>query len=74
VSAARRRATAAGRALLASYDRPPARDDLLWYAATALLVERAVRAISRIDVAAMADLERVLETALRWAGRREDLR
>jgi hypothetical protein len=25
-------------------------------------------------VAAMADLERVLETALRWAGRREDLR
>jgi hypothetical protein len=67
-------ATAAGKALLASYDRPPARDDLLWYAATALLVERAVRAISRIDVAAMADLERVLETALRWAGRREDLR
>jgi hypothetical protein len=60
-------AVAAGEALLSSYDRRPAHQDLLWYAAAALLVERAVRAISRVDVAGIADLERVLTTALRWA-------
>jgi aminoglycoside phosphotransferase len=63
-------ADAAAEALLASYDRTPSHNDLLWYAAAALLVERAVRAISRVDVAGIGDLERVLETALRWAGRR----
>lgn len=60
-------AAAAGEALLTSYERRPAHQDLLWYAAAALLVERAVRAISRLDVAGIADLERVLATALRWA-------
>jgi aminoglycoside phosphotransferase len=64
-------AQAAAEALLAGYDRGPSRADLLWYAAAALLVERAVRAISRVDVAAIGDLERVLMTALRWAGQRE---
>jgi len=63
-------ARAAAEALLAAYDRGPSRADLLWYAAAALLVERAVRAISRVDVAAIGDLERVLVTALRWAGPR----
>ena len=48
----------------------PSRADLLWYSAAALLVERAVRAISRVDAAAIGDLERVLVTALRWAGPR----
>ena len=62
-------AAAAAEALLASYDRPPSPDDLLWYAAAALLVERAARAVSRVDVAVMAEQERVLTTALRWAGR-----
>ena len=63
-------AQAAAEALLAAYDRRPSRADLLWYAAAALLVERAVRAISRVDAAAIGDLERVLVTALRWAGPR----
>ncbi len=63
-------AQAAAEALLAGYERGPSRADLLWYAAAALLVERAVRAISRVDVAAIGDLERVLVTALRWAGQR----
>jgi Ser/Thr protein kinase RdoA (MazF antagonist) len=60
-------AAAAGEALLTSYERRPAHRELLWYAAAALLVERAVRAISRVDIAGIADLERVLVTALRWA-------
>jgi hypothetical protein len=63
-------AEVAGDALLAAYDRPPSRDDLLWYAATALLVERAARAISRLDMPAINDLEGVLATALAWARRR----
>jgi aminoglycoside phosphotransferase (APT) family kinase protein len=63
-------AQAAAETLLAAYDRRPSRADLLWYAAAALLVERAVRAISRVDAAAISDLERVLLTALRWAGPR----
>lgn len=68
-------AQAAAEALLAAYDRRPSRADLLWYAAAALLVERAVRAIGRVDVAAIGDLERVLVTAQRWAGSRgTDLR
>jgi hypothetical protein len=67
-------AEVAGESLLASYDRRPSRDDLLWYAAAALLVERAARAISRVDVAAINDLERVLSTALGWTERRRDHR
>lgn len=62
-------ASAAAVALLDHYHRPPAHEDLLWYAAAALLVERAVRAISRVDVPALADLERVLTTALGWTAR-----
>ena len=61
-------AAAAADALLDSYDRPPPYDDLLWHAAAALLVERAARAVSRVDIAVMADLDRVLATALHWAG------
>jgi Ser/Thr protein kinase RdoA (MazF antagonist) len=60
-------AAEAGEALLSAYDRRPAHRDLLWHAAAALLVERAVRAICRVDLAGIADLERVLATALRWA-------
>lgn len=62
-------AEAAGEALLAAYDRPPSLD-LLWYAATALLVERAARAISRLDLPTIKDLEGVLATALAWGRRR----
>lgn len=61
-------AAAAGEALLSSYARRPAHRDLMWHAAAALLVERAVRAVCRVDVAGIADLERVLGTAVRWAG------
>ena len=61
-------AAAAGEALLTSYGRRPAHRDLLWHAAAALLVERAVRAVCRVDGAGIADLERVLDTAVRWAG------
>lgn len=60
-------AAAAADALLASYARPPEHAELVWYAAAALLVERAMRAVSRVDVATLADLERVLATAMRWA-------
>ena len=65
-------ADAAADALLGAYDRPPSFDDLLWYAAAALLVERAARAISRVDDAVINDLEGVLATALRWARGTED--
>jgi aminoglycoside phosphotransferase len=58
-------ATAAG-ALLDAYDRPPSTEDLVWFAAAALLVERAVRAISRVDLDGIAALERVLATAGAW--------
>lgn len=61
-------ATAAADALLTSYPRPPSTAELRWYAAAALLVERAVRAVSRVDLATLGDLERVLTTALHWAG------
>lgn len=60
-------AGAAVDALLASYDRPPERGVLVWYTAAALLVERAMRAVNRVDVATLADLERVLATAMYWA-------
>ena len=46
--------------------------DLLWYAAAALLVERAARAVHRVDVRTLAVLEQVLATALRWAEDRTD--
>ena len=45
----------------------PGHRDLLWYAAAALLVERAARAVHRVDVRTLAVLEQVLVTALRWA-------
>jgi streptomycin 6-kinase len=61
-------ARTAAEALLAGYQRGPSRTDLLWYAAAALLVERAARAISRVDVATIGDLERILATARRWVG------
>ncbi len=60
-------ATAAADALLASYAPLPDRGVLRWYAAAALLVERAGRAVSRVDLATLAELERVLGTALDWA-------
>jgi hypothetical protein len=66
-------AGAAAEALLAAYDRTPSPADLRWHAAAALLVERAARAIGRVDVPVISDLERVLATALRWAQRDEDL-
>ena len=66
-------AAAAAEALLAAYDRTPSAADLRWHAAAALLVERAARAVGRVDVPVLHDLERVLATALRWAQRDEDL-
>lgn len=65
-------AAAAADALLGAYDGPPAPDVLRWHAAAALLVERAGRAISRVNVAVLDDLEPVLTTALSWARRRGD--
>ena len=59
-------AAAAADALLDAYQRPPGHGDLLWYAAAALLVERAARAVSRMDTATLTELDRVLATALRW--------
>jgi len=66
------RASAAADAFLASYGQAPAHSDLLWYAAAALLVERAARAVHRVDVRTLAVLEEVLVTALRWAESRTD--
>ncbi len=60
-------ADAAAHALLSSYDGPLDRSTLGWYAAASLVVERALRAVSRVDVDALAGLETVLTTALRWA-------
>ena len=65
-------ASAAADAFLASYGQAPAHSDLLWYAAAALLVERAARAVHRVDVRTLAVLEDVLVTALRWAESRTD--
>jgi streptomycin 6-kinase len=59
-------AEAAAAALLEAYDRPPATEDLVWFAAAALLAERAVRAVSRVDLDGIAALERVLATAHGW--------
>lgn len=58
---------AAAEELLAGYGLAMDRSALIWYAAAALLVERAARAVSRIDLANLADLERVLTTAVHWA-------
>jgi len=66
----RETASAAANALLAAYTGGPRHADLLWYAAAALLVERAVRAVNRVDLATLADLEQVLETALHWVSAR----
>ena len=65
-------AAAAADALLGAYGRTPSPAELRWHAAAALLVERAARAIGRVDVAVIGDLERVLGTALRWARGEED--
>ena len=67
-------AAAAADAFLASYGPAPEHRDLLWYAAAALLVERAVRAVNRVDVRTLAVLEQVLATALRWAEDRTEER
>jgi hypothetical protein len=60
-------AATAADALLAAYAPLPERPALVWYAAAALLVERAARAVSRVDLATLADLEHVLTTAIGWA-------
>jgi Ser/Thr protein kinase RdoA (MazF antagonist) len=60
-------AARAADALLDAYDHPPGRASLVWHAAAALLVERAARAVSRVDVATLADLDQVLTTARHWA-------
>jgi hypothetical protein len=60
-------AEAAADALLGAYDRTLSPHNLRWHAAAALLVERAARAISRVDDAVIDELERVLATALRWS-------
>ena len=67
-------ASAAADAFLASYGQAPGHRDLLWYAAAALLVERAARAVHRVDVRTLAVLEEVLVTALRWAESRTEAR
>jgi len=67
-------AATAGDALLAGYGRSPARADLVWYAAAALLVERSARAVNRVDLATLAELEQVLTTALQWAAHRTETR
>jgi hypothetical protein len=67
-------ASAAADAFLASYGQAPGHSDLLWYAAAALLVERAARAVHRVDVRTLAVLEEVLVTALRWAESRTEAR
>jgi aminoglycoside phosphotransferase len=65
-------ADAAAEALLAAYTPLPERGVLRWYAAAALLVERAGRAVSRVDLATLGELERVLTTALHWAATGEE--
>jgi hypothetical protein len=46
----------------------------VWHAAAALLVERAARAVSRVDAATLAELDRVLATALEWVRHPEEER
>jgi aminoglycoside phosphotransferase (APT) family kinase protein len=65
-------AALAADALLDAYGRPPARRALVWHAAAALLVERAARAVSRVDAATLAELDRVLATALEWVRHPEE--
>jgi aminoglycoside phosphotransferase len=65
-------AALAADALLDAYGRPPARPVLVWHAAAALLVERAARAVSRVDVPTLAELDRVLATALQWVRHPEE--
>jgi aminoglycoside phosphotransferase len=59
--------TAAVRALLASYSGEVERRDLLWYAAAALLVERLLRAVNRVDAEGLSELPSVVATARQWA-------
>jgi aminoglycoside phosphotransferase len=59
--------SAAVRALLASYGGRVERRDMRWYAAAALLVERALRAVNRVDAEGLLELPSVLATARRWA-------
>ncbi|NUR08666.1 MAG: hypothetical protein HOQ45_16885, partial [Nocardioidaceae bacterium] len=66
-------ASAAADALLDAYVDPPRHTDLVWYAAAALLVERAVRAVNRVDADAIRDLEPVLTIALDWARHRTEV-
>lgn len=63
--------TAAVTALLDSYQGTLERDDLLWYAAAALLVERGLRALNRVDHEGLMELSSVLAVARQWAERRE---
>jgi aminoglycoside phosphotransferase (APT) family kinase protein len=65
-------AATAADAFLASYGSAPGHRDLHWYAAAALLVERAARAVHRVDVRTLSVLEQVLVTALRWTEDRAD--
>jgi aminoglycoside phosphotransferase len=66
-------AAAAADALVASYGRrAPGHRDLLWYAAAALLVERAARAVHRVDMRTLAVMDQVLATALSWTAERGD--
>jgi hypothetical protein len=73
LSARRPRSTsrAAVTALLDSYQGTLERDDLLWYAAAALLVERGLRALNRVDHEGLMELSSVLAVARQWAERRE---
>lgn len=59
-------AAAAADALLASYDPVLDQQALRWYAATSLLVERAVRAVNRVDPTGLRDLTAVAATARQW--------
>jgi aminoglycoside phosphotransferase len=59
-------AAAAGDALLAAYAADPDEHALRWYAAASLLVERAVRAVNRVDPVGLGDLAAVAATARQW--------
>jgi aminoglycoside phosphotransferase len=60
-------AAAAADALLAAYGGIADPHALRWYAAASLLVERAVRAVNRVDPVGLGDLAAVAATARQWA-------